>query len=321
MTEEADKDGFLLKKATTESTFGKKWNEVYVALTGGSLHWYADEDDSKPKRSIEISCFKILDKDQSATEGSTKKLVMTFQNKAEDIVFAFETEEEYNEWFTKIKGNVGQDPKPPLKRVKKMGKMQTLAYKTKKNVGGKVANSSIGKKLIRDNAPEESDSEQVKEMIASIKKMVERESKNPKKGQEMEDNIYKFGVKVYFLIDSGKLQADDLLKADQPVREAFEVFIKCHDHIKYSPTVNIDLVKEKLKIISEKTAIATDILTKLLGAHLKQKNVQMVQDTISYLSDADRLLRIFQDNSLQEEVSDIANAANHYTQFHFYADK
>lgn len=33
------------------------------------------------------------------------------------------------------------------------------------------------------------------------------------------ENIYKFGVKVYFLVDSGKLQADDLLKADQPVRD------------------------------------------------------------------------------------------------------
>jgi len=316
MTEEADKEGVLLKKASSESTFSKKWNEVYVALTGGSLHWYAGEDDSKPKRSIEISCFKILDKDQSNTEGSTKKFVMTFQNKSEDIMFSFETEEEYTEWLTKIKGNVGQEPKPPLKRVKKLGRMQELAYKTKKSVGGKVANSSIGKKLIRESAPEE-----VKEMIASIKKMVERESKNPKKGAEIEDNIYKFGVKVYFLIDSGKLQADDLLKADQPVREAFEIFIKCHDHIKYSPLVNEQLVKDKLQLISDKTTIATNILTKLLAVHLKPKNVTMVQETISYLSDADRLLRIFNDPSLQEEVSDIANAANHYTQFHFYSDK
>jgi len=316
MSEEVDKDGILLKKASNESAFGKKWNEVYANLISGSLHWYASEEDTKPKRSIEISTFKILDKDASNTQGSTKKLVITFQNKAEDIVFAFDEEEDYNSWLTAIRGNVGKDPAPPLKKEKKMSKMQELSYKAKKNMAGKVANSSMGKKLIRDNAPEE-----VKEMVASIKKMVERESKNPKKGVEIEDNIYKFGVKVYFLVDSGKLQADDLLKADQPVRDAFEVFIKCHDHIKYSPTVNEELVKEKLKTISQKTEQATDILTKILAPLLKPKNVQMVNDTISYLSDADRLLRIFKDPTLQEEVSDIANAANHYTQFHFYADK
>lgn len=36
-----------------------------------------------------------------------------------------------------------------------MSKMQQLSYKAKKNMAGAVASSAVGKKLIRENAPDE----------------------------------------------------------------------------------------------------------------------------------------------------------------------
>ena len=66
-----------------------------------------------------------------------------------------------------------------------------MANKAKKNVAGKVATSALGKKAIRSHAPEE-----VKNLIKSINTLVEQESKGSKKAGEIEENIFKIGIKV-----------------------------------------------------------------------------------------------------------------------------
>jgi hypothetical protein len=63
---------------------------------------------------------------------------------------------------------------------------------------------------------------------------VERESKSSKKATEIEENIYKIGVKAFFLMDAKKINIDQLLVADKPLRSALELLVKCHDHAKYS---------------------------------------------------------------------------------------
>eukprot|EP01117_Protostelium_nocturnum_P013578 TRINITY_DN507_c0_g1_i1.p1 TRINITY_DN507_c0_g1~~TRINITY_DN507_c0_g1_i1.p1 ORF type:complete len:364 (-),score=162.03 TRINITY_DN507_c0_g1_i1:51-1142(-) len=299
-----------------EKAASGKWSLIYVTLMGGSLHWYKKEEDVKPRRSIEHSTYQLLDKDASNTAGSTKKLVITLKSKTEELMFACDDEADYNSWLEKMREQRGKDPRPPLKKEKKMSRAQELAFKMKKNTAGAVANSALGKKMIRDNAPDE-----VKEMVATLKKMIEHESKSTKKANEIEDNIYKFGVKVYFLVDSGKLKSDDLLKADEPIRKAFEVFVKCHDHVKYSPKLNETLLTERLEEISKLASEATQILTNVLTPLLKAKNIQIITDTVSYIASTERMKRIFLEKSLLDDVSEVSAAANRYTQFHFYANE
>jgi len=59
------------------------------------------------------------------------------------------------------------------------------------------------------------------------------------------------------------------------------------------------------------------ILKRLLEPHLTGKNLVRVQETIEYGS-ADTLMRVLLDPSLEAEIQMLVNAAEHYSQFHFY---
>jgi len=66
---------------------------------------------------------------------------------------------------------------------------------------------------------------------------------------------------------------------------------------------------------------AAEILTKLLSPHMKPKNVQKIKDTTDYLGNADRLMQIFYDEALNDDLQELISAGEHYTQFHFYSDR
>jgi len=128
-------------------------------------------------------------------------------------------------------------------------------------------------------------------------------------------------VKAFFLIDGGKMSIDDLLVADKPLRSALELLAKCHDHAKYSRVPNEKLLMEKFEEVQKKLKEGAGILAKLLEPHLKPKSVKKLQDLVDYIGNAERLFKIFKDSALDEDLQELISASEHYTQFHFYAEK
>lgn len=59
------------------------------------------------------------------------------------------------------------------------------------------------------------------------------------------------------------------------------------------------------------------ILRAMLEPHLTARNLDRVQETISY-GNATTLMKILLDPTLEEEVQLLVNAGEHYSQFHFY---
>jgi len=154
-----------------------------------------------------------------------------------------------------------------------------------------------------------------------MKHIIEKESKSSKKANDIEENIFKVGIKSYFLIDGGICKLDDFLEADRPWRQALEIMIRCHNHAKYSRNVNQELLREKLTEAVKNINEVVTILTKLLTGHMKPNNVARVNDVASYFADVDRMLKIFNDVSIENDLQELIEAADHYTQFHFYAEK
>jgi len=314
MSEDFDKDGFLYKRtghSQERKKFSQKWKYYYVNLIGGSLHYYKDVEDVEPKGTINL---KELEFKKGEKEGSSHKFCFVLKNSTLDYLFFTEEEADYNEWTEAIEKAMKKEPAPPLKKEKRKTRAQELAYKIKKNVGGKAATSALGKKAIRAQAPEE-----VRNLIASLKKIIERES-DGKKAHEVEENIFKIGVKAYFLIDGGKCKWDDLLEADKPLRQALEILIKCHDHAKFSRNPSPVLLKEKFVIVQKNFEEAADKLTKVLSPLMKPANVARIKMTTDYIGNADRLLKIYLDEALNDPLQDLISAAEHYTQFHFYKE-
>jgi len=249
-------------------------------------------------------------------EGSSQKYCFALKNDKQDFLFYCDEENDWKEWLDAIQKSMAKDSKPPLKKDKRKSRAQELAYRLKKNTVGKAATSALGKKALRSQAPEE-----VKNLIASLKRIIEKDTKSTKKASEIEDNLFKIGVKAYFLIDAGKCKFDDLLAADKPVRQALEILTKCHDHAKYSRNPNPKLLQEKFVQVQQLLSETSTTLTALLTAHMKPKNLAKIKETTDYLGNPERLMRIFQDEALNEDLQELISAGDHYTQFHFYSDK
>jgi len=317
-SEEFDRDGFIWKRigsSTKKRRIGqKKWSYYYVNLIGGSLHYYKEVEDQEPKGTVQLNELKLFKDDN---EGSSQKFCFALKNDKSDFLFYCDEEVDWKEWTEAIEKNMSKDPCSPLKKEKRKSRAQELAFKLKKNVGGKAANSIIGKKAIKSQTPEE-----VKNLISSLKHIIERESKSAKKASEIEENIFKIGIKAYFLIDGGRCKLDDFLDADKPLRESLETLIRCHNHAKFSRNVNTTLLREKFGSVKKNLDVTGEILTKILTPHIKkERNIQRIKETTDYLGDADRLMLIFTDPSLDNDLQELIDAAEHYTQFHFYSEK
>jgi len=295
----------------------KKWTSYYVNLIGSSLYYYKEFEDLEPKGTIQLNELK-LHKDEK--EGSSQKFCFALKNEEKELDYLFycDDEAEWKEWTVTLENSMSKPACPPLKREKRKTRAQdlSLAFKLKKNVGGAAASSALGKMAIKSQTPEE-----VKQLITSLKRIIERESKSPKKANEIEENIFKVGIKAYFLIDGKKCSLDDFLIAEKPLRQALEILIRCHNHVKYSRNVNVADLKGKFGEVQKYLSDVTEVLTKIFSPYMKPKNVARIKETTDYLGNIDRLTTIFTDTSLDEDLQELIDAAEHYTQFHFYSEK
>jgi len=317
MSDEFDKDGFLAKRFGSKEKsrrIGKpKWHIYYINLIGGSLHYYKEIDDTEPKGTINLSALKL---NPNETEGSTKKYCFQLKDEKESYLFSCEDESDWKEWTTAVQANMNKSPCPPLKKDKKKSRMEQLAQNAKKNVISKATSSALGKKAIRSHAPEE-----VKNLIKATTNLVEKDNKNSEKAKEIEENIFKIGVKVFFILNEGQLTMEEVLKADKPLRAAMELLSKCYDHAKFSKRVDDKGLVAKFGEVHQQALEAGEILTKLLEVHMKPKNLVKIKETIQYLTNPDFLLKVFKDDSLDEDLQELVSAMEHYTQFHFYSEK
>jgi len=87
-------------------------------------------------------------------------------------------------------------------------------------MGSKFATSALGKKVMKAIVNEETTS--LLNALKNIVRVESGEAGDNKKGEELEKNIIKIAVKAYLLIEKGRIDSDDFLKADRPLRAAFE---------------------------------------------------------------------------------------------------
>jgi len=316
MSETVDKDGYLFKRAGStkkSASTQKSWKAYYFNLVQGSLYYYRTPEDSEPKGKLQLGEVKFTC--ELAAEGSKYNYKLSFKNDKQDLLLAADDETDWKEWVSAIEANAGKSPAPPLKKEKRKTSAQDLAFRMKKNVGQAAATSKLGKAAIRSQAPEE-----VTNLVKALKLIIERDTKSSKRANEVEDNIYKLGIKAFFLLDAKKITMDDLLIADKPLRTSLELLAKCHDHAKYSRAPNDKLLMEKFGEVEKKMHEGGQLLAKTLEPHLKPKNITMLQELVDFIGSSERLFRIFKDVTLDEELQELISASEHYTQFHFYSE-
>lgn len=175
-------------------------------------------------------------------------------------------------------------------------------------MAGDFATSGLGKSVIKTILNEETHA-----LLTAMKKIVTRES-NKKKADELEKNIIKLTVKAYILTSNKKLESDAFLKADKPLRDAFELMCKCYNG---RGRARPEHIRDALVKVESHLQLAEKVITQLLQPHLSSKNMFRLATTFGYLGSLKFLERAFNDHSLDEELEKLVDAMEYYTQFHY----
>jgi len=183
-----------------------------------------------------------------------------------------------------------------------------LLTRAKKNVGGKVATSSLGKKALPSEA---------KALLKALRKIIEKEG-GKKKADEIEKNILKLLVKMKVHVDDKSVDVEAFLQADRPLRSAFEIIYDCFDY--YNDMENERTKKslqDRFGKVEKLLREAESILIGILRSHLQQKSLDCIASIFAYLATANFFMKVWQTPGLYEDLFQLVNAMNKYTQFHF----
>eukprot|EP01129_Flabellula_baltica_P017588 TRINITY_DN9792_c0_g1_i1.p1 TRINITY_DN9792_c0_g1~~TRINITY_DN9792_c0_g1_i1.p1 ORF type:complete len:320 (-),score=90.58 TRINITY_DN9792_c0_g1_i1:46-1005(-) len=283
-----------------------KFKAVYAILIGGSFYWFKNEKNSTEAlggidlKDVEIGSEKIGNKN-----------CFTLSN-SDGIIFTGHVTSSTNlgTWTDVLRSNKEHchpEPCPDREVMKK--KKKNVVSGAVKNVVSKTATSSIGKKVMKAIINDET-----KSLIVALKRIVRSESGDEKKAAELENNIIKIAIKSFMLIDKGKLEAETFLKADAPLREAFELLGRCYTA---RNRVQPDVFRDALVRVEGHLRDAEEIITNILAPFLRPKNMFRISAAFGILADASFLDHVFQDPEIEPDLEKLIDAMEYYTQFHY----
>jgi hypothetical protein len=175
-------------------------------------------------------------------------------------------------------------------------------------MAGSIAASGIGKKVLKSVLNEETAS-----LLDAVKKIITKQY-SKKKADEVERNIIKIVVKAYMLMNNKKVDADEFIKADKPLRVAFDTLPKIYNQ---RWRMKPEQMKNQLNKCEASFKDAEGIITTLLNPHLSPKNMFRLASTFSFLGSSSFLGKAFEDASVEADVEKLVDAMDYYTQFNY----
>ncbi|GAM20972.1 hypothetical protein SAMD00019534_041470, partial [Acytostelium subglobosum LB1] len=295
----------ILDVAKKTTLHGTKFKSNYVRLVPGGLYIYlTDQDDTF--KCIEIE-FAMLD---ASPQNNTRPYTFSVRNSSNKVTFfSTNTQQEFDKWIEMIKSCSGKkNAGIPLVQhdasVKREGRTDVL-FRAKKNISGKIVSSGVGKSGIKKMIPEEG-----RELISAIRKIIKRVS-SEEKANEIEKNIIKILVKVFFQIDNKAVQMQDLAKVDRALRDAFDNLDRAFRF--YGVRKSADLVPLFTKV-STSFKIAETESVALFSPYLRPHNLQKMRTTFTFLGSVEFFSKVWDDSEIEDELFLLVSALNKYTQ-------
>lgn len=285
----------------------KGWHAVYCVLAGGSFHYYKTASDPTPKGTLELKGCTFTD----SVKGEKKKNVFAIMKDGKELfVGAVGSQGDLDAWKKELEEAFNKDAAeaPKLEGGKK--KNQTVGMKLKKGAASKTANSAMGKKVMKSIVNEETTT-----LLNALKALVQAESGDLKKAEELEKSIVKIAVKAYLLVENKDLKGSDFLRADKPLRNAFNLLVKVFNGRRRAKR---ERVVEALQKVEVELQAAQRIIIDLLAPHIQTKNMMRLTSIFSTVGNLKFLETIFYDDSIEDELEKLIDAMDYYTQFHYH---
>lgn len=152
-------------------------------------------------------------------------------------------------------------------------------------------------------------------MLNALKALVQAESGSAKKAEQLEADIIKIAVKAFLLVENKDLKGSDFLKADAPLRTAFNLLVKVFNGRRRAKR---ERVIEALEKVEKELVEAQRIIIDLLAPHIQTKNMMRLTNIFSTVGNLKFLETIFYDDSIEDELEKLIDAMDYYTQFHYH---
>jgi len=178
-----------------------KWKPVYFVLCGSMLYW-------KNKETSTAILGEIFLKDAIIEKLTVlPKSNFVIKITKDDKLWQISTEKETvcDEWINELIQNAQKPPSIPLIPT---NRKETRILRAQKKVGGTIATSAPGKKIIREALGTEG-----YKSISIVKKIVDAVD-GKKKAKEVEELLIRLGVKIILLAKNKEitLEVDDITK-------------------------------------------------------------------------------------------------------------
>ncbi|EGG21978.1 hypothetical protein DFA_01864 [Cavenderia fasciculata] len=296
----------ILDIAKKSSLHGLKFKTCYARLVHGAIYIYKTQHDDNFK-CVDIE-FALLDTNQNATTRPNTFAVRNSSNKV--IYLSSNSSSEFTQWSEKVKECLGKknNAGAPIVvgngEVKREGRTDVL-FRAKKNISGKIAASGVGKSGLKKLIPEEG-----RDLISSVKKIIKRVS-NEEKANEIEKNIIKILVKVFFQIDNKTIEIQEFAKVDKALREAFNQLDRAFRF--YGVKKGTDLLPIFDKSAAALKEAENEAVT-LFSPYLRPHNLQKLKSTFAFLGSADFFIKVWDDMEIEDDLFLLISALNKYTQ-------
>eukprot|EP01100_Stratorugosa_tubuloviscum_P009954 TRINITY_DN420_c1_g1_i1.p1 TRINITY_DN420_c1_g1~~TRINITY_DN420_c1_g1_i1.p1 ORF type:complete len:204 (+),score=93.83 TRINITY_DN420_c1_g1_i1:87-698(+) len=193
-------------------------------------------------------------------------------------------------------------------------KKSNFITRTKKKVASGVATSSLGKRALPVEA---------RALLKALKKIINKVEggEGRKLGTEIENIILKILVKAKIHADNHQINISTFAHADRPLRQAFEILNDCFDY--YGEEKSVRTAKSLSQKFSRVEALLREVETVCIGMLsplLKQKSVNDLRRVFNLLADKNFLEKAWATPDLYDELFQLVNAMNLYTQFHIEFD-
>jgi len=271
-----------------------------------SLFYYKNANDAQPKGTVELKGCTFGDFSKGVKKGAIGFALS--RDGSELFVGALTNQGDVETWKRVFTEAFTKEPSVAQEKTVVKTK-QGAGMKMKKAAASKGAGSAVGKKVMKSIVNDETTT-----LLNAMKALVQAESGSAKKAEELEANIVKIAVKVFLLVENKNIKGSDLLKADAPLRNAFNLLVKVFNGRRRAKR---ERVIEALEKVERELQEAQRIIVELLSPHITTKNMMKLTSVFSVVGNLKFFETVFYDDSVEDELEKLIDAMDYYTQFHY----
>ena len=214
---------------------------------------YTEKTSSVPAKTYQL-------KGATVSLNAVKKLALDLKNGDSLIVTLIATnKEEFESWKTFLEAATSLEAASTPEKEKVKKERGSVSMRVGKAVGGKMTATGAGKMAVKNVVNEET-----KLLIVALKRIVTK-VENAKMATEIEDNLMKIITKSFFLEKDKKITVENFLRADEPLRESFNILVEIRD---YRHRMQGEAMAKRLAVVHDRLVIVEGIITDMLQPFL-----------------------------------------------------